>query len=82
MTSGAMLYVGASSPRLPEVPEQGGAKRLGDAPELDGTEDFVSVPTTPLPRLKRVFPHQLRVVFSMTLTSDDFRAEDAESNDT
>ena len=76
MTSEAMLDVRASSSQLLEVPEQGGAKRLGDAPELEGGNSFV--PTTPLLRLKRVIAHQLRVVSTMTPASDDFRAEDAE----
>ena len=51
-------------------------------PELGGTEDFVSDPTTPSPGLGRGIPHQLRVVPPMTQASDDFRAEDVEPNGT
>ena len=56
MTWEATLDVGAVLSQLPEVPEQGGT--LEDAPELGGTEDFVSAPTTPLPVLGRGIPHQ------------------------
>ena len=55
---------------------------LEDAPELEGTEDFASDPTTLLPRLGREIPHELRMVPPMTQASDDFRAEHVESNDT
>ena len=71
----------ASPPQLPEIPEQEGTQGIEDAPELDGTEDFVSDPTTPLPRLGRGIPHQLRVVPPMRQASGDFQAE-VEPNDT
>ena len=80
MTWEATLDVEAPSPQLPEVPEHGGTQGIEDAPELGGTEDFASDPTTPLPRLRRGIPHQLRVVPPMTQASDEFRAEDVESN--
>ena len=60
------LYVEGPSPQLPEVSEQGGAQGLEDAPEMGGTGDFASDPTTPLPRLGRGFPRQLRVASPMT----------------
>ena len=67
------LDVGApSKTQLPEVPEQGGAQVLEEAPERGGTEDFASDPTIPLPRLGRGIRHQLRVVSPMTQPSDDF----------
>ena len=44
---------------MPETPEQGGTQEIEDAPELEGAEDFVFDPTTPLPRLGRGIPHQL-----------------------
>ena len=85
----ATLDVGAVLSQLPEVPEQGGAQGLEDAPELGGTEDFVSAPTTPLPVLGRGIPHQLRAVSPMTQAvspipqaGDEFRAEYVEPNDT
>ena len=37
---------------------------------------------TPLPELGRAIPHQPRAVSPMTRASDDFLAEDVESNDT
>ena len=73
--------VGAPSPQLPVVPEQGGPQGLEDALELGRTEAFVFDPTTPLPRLERGIPHQLRAVYPITQASDDYRAEDAESKD-
>ena len=60
----ATLDVEAPSPQLPGIPEQGETQGIKDAPELEGTEDYVSDPTTPLPRLGRGTPHQLRVVTS------------------
>ena len=88
MTWEATLNVGAVLSQLSKVPEQGGTRGL-DAPELGGTEDFVSAPTTPLPVLGRGIPHQLRAVSPMTQevspipqAGDEFRAEDVEPNDT
>ena len=80
MTWEATLDVEAPSPQLPEVPEQGGTKRLEDAPELRGTEDFSSDSTTPLPRFGRGIPHQLRVLSPMTHASDHFRPEDVDTS--
>ena len=85
----ARLDVGAVLSQLSEVPEQGGAQGLEDAPELGGTEDFGSAPTTPLPVLGRGPPHRLRAVSPMTQAvsliqqaGDEFLAEDMEPNDT
>ena len=62
----ATLELEAPSFQLPEVPEQGGTQRLKDAPEPGGADNFSSDPTTPLQRLGRGTPHQLRVVSPMT----------------
>jgi len=38
----ATLSTGAPSPRLPEMPEQGGTMDLEDVPEPGGTDDYES----------------------------------------
>ena len=48
----------------------------------EGRIIFASDPTTPLPRLGRGIPHQLRVVSSMTQSSEDCPSQDVESNAT
>ena len=54
---------------------------LGETPEPGGTDDFVSVPTTPLSALGREIPHQLRAVSPMTEAGDDLQAEGVRMND-
>ena len=49
----ATLSTGAPSPRLPEMPEQGGTMDLEEVSEPVGTDDNESAPTTPLPVLGR-----------------------------
>ena len=82
VTWGATLNMEAPSPQLPVIPEQGQTQGIENAPELEGTEDFVSDPTTPLPELERGISHKLRVVPPMTQTSGGFCAEDVEPNHT
>ena len=77
----ATLDVEASPPRLLELPEQGGAEELEDAPVPGGTDGFDSDPMTPLPVFGRGIPHQLRAASPKTQTDDDFQAGDAGSND-
>ena len=44
--------------------EPGGTLELGDAPELGGTDDFVSAPTTPVPVLGQKIRDHHRAVSS------------------
>ena len=71
----ATLSTGAPSPRLPEMPEQGWTMDPEEMSEPEGTDDYESAPTTPLPVLGKGSPHQQRVVSPITQTGCDFQTE-------
>ena len=54
----ATLRTGASSSRLPDMPEHGGTIDLEEVPQPGGTHGYQSAPLTPLPVLGRGIPHQ------------------------
>ena len=78
----ATLDVGAPLPQLPEIPEQGRTQGIEDAPDMGGTQDFVSDPTTPPPTWEGGTSRHRRVVPPTTQASRGFRADDVETNDT